>query len=185
MTDTPASVADSNIPTQPVVTEPINVNANTTPVQPTQFSPIPSDSGTLPTLPVTEPEQKTPDMTPTQPDLSVPQEASPVGTVSAVSPVSPVSPAVASEASGVLSQLSSEPSASVPTTPQTEPAVKQPMIIKASKLSNNALRVFVEEYLKGNNNDYKDTLEQVQTIDELIEKEELTEEQLINNPIGL
>jgi hypothetical protein len=66
-----------------------------------------------------------------------------------------------------------------------ETTIIKPLIIKASKLSNLALRTFIMEYLKGNNNDYKDALEQIQTIDELIEKEELTEEELINNPIGL
>jgi len=146
-----------------------------------------------PVVPTVEPVDVVVPVAPVDADLELPKfmQEQPTSTVMPEPPIPPTNPLeVIAESTPAVSI----PEAVVPVTEEVkapeqsvvaETTLKKPLIIKASKLSNLALRTFIMEYLKGNNNDYKDTLEQIQTIDELIEKEELTEEELINNPIGL
>jgi hypothetical protein len=189
MTDAPLNTDGANQPVQTAVDPNLpalpDLNSGTTPVQMTDL-PIgnePVQNNTVTDMPVVEPlqEQSETPITPVTPvtplatEPSIPQTI-PVGENEAIQNV----PSPDSQ-----NPIPTEGQVPEQNTAQAEPSTKQPLIITAQKLSNIAMRTFVMEYLKGNNNDYKDTLEQIQTIDEMIEKGELTEEELIKNPIGL
>ena len=182
MTDAPVNTSDSN--------QPVTIADNTLPALPDLNTPATPVTPVVPTL---EPvEIETPTM-PLNTDVELPKfmQEQPTNPVMPEPPMPPSNPleAIAESLPSIPTPEPVVSNAEATQAPEQsitpESTTKQPLIIKASKLSNVALRTFIMEYLKGNNNDYKDTLEQIQTIDELIEKDELTEEELINNPIGL